>query len=222
MRLLGVYDLGEEPSADESQDALASLNSMIASWSLERGFIHAETLDVIPLVANQPSVTVGPSGTFPTVRPLKVLPASYIRYQGVVYQLTVWELADYTQIAVQNVGGIPVGVWPLMNFPDITITPWPLPATAMDLYLWSQKELSTFPTLTTTVTLPPGYDRALAFCLAEEIAGEYAVEPSLTVVRKAAWARKNIKRINAVNPRLDMPYGIPLPGDTYYGGWWGT
>lgn len=221
MRLLGVYDIGEEPTADEAQDALTALNTLTQQWSTGRGFIFAETEDVIPMVANQPLVTVGPSGTFPTARPVKILDQSYMLYSGVKFPLSIWTESEYNRIIISNIGGIPIGIWPHMTFPDIEIRPWPLPADAMELHLWSQKAFASFPTLTTNVELPPGYEKMLAFCLAEDIAPEFMVEPSPTVVRQAANARRMIKRINAVIPRLDMPYGIPGNWNGNYG-WWGA
>ena len=102
-----------------------------------------------------------------------------------------------------------------MNMPDVTVTLWPVPSAAMSLYLWSNKLITSFPDLTTDVVLPPGYERAIAYSLSEEIAPEYEVPVSASVVMKAAQARKNIKRINTQVPLMTMPYGIPANGMFY-------
>lgn len=217
MKKLGVYSIGEEPSDDEAEDGLNSLNSMLDSWATENLFVYAKTLDQIPLINGQTNVTVGPTGTFPTARPIKIDESSYILYQGVSYPLEVMSLTDYNEINLKTLdSGIPSMIWPLMNFPDITITPWPVPSASMTLMLWSNKIIKSFPDLTTSLDLPPGYQRAIEYSLAEEIAPDYEVEPSSTVIKKAAQARKNIKRINLEIPMMNMPYGIPTNGNNYY------
>jgi hypothetical protein len=98
------------------------------------------------------------------------------------------------------------------------VTPWPYPSEAMTVMLWSNKLVKSFPDLTTAIDLPPGYERALVFSLAEEIAPEYEVTPSAMVVSKAMQGRKNIKRINTQVPVMGMPYGIPSGNYLYSNG----
>ena len=210
MRLIGVYAIGEAPSADEAADALTALNALVTS--LPPQFVYAQTLDTIALTANTASITVGPSGTTITERPVEILPSSYITYQNVSYPLKVATLQDYDEIPYKNNTGIPVAIWPLMTMPNATITFYPLPSAAMTLNLWSNKQVTTFASLTTVLTLPQGYERALAYMLAIETAPEYEREPSATVVMTANQARKNLKRINTQIPMLQMPAGIPQGG----------
>jgi len=210
MRQLGVYSIGEEPSADEAQTGLDALNAMLDSWATENLFVHAKTLDIVPVISGQASFTVGPTGTVAGPRPVTIDSSSYVLYQNVSYPLAKWADADYQLISLKGqILGIPCGIWPLMTFPDAQVTMWPIPSASMDVYLWSNKLITSFPDLTTVVELPPGYERAIVFSLAEEIAPEYEVEPSRTVVIKAAQGRKNIKRINTQVPLMQMPYGIP-------------
>lgn len=211
MRLLGVYSIGEAPSAEESNDGLTALNSMLDSWAGQSLFVFAKSVDVITLAANVPSITVGPSGTTITPRPVNILASSYIDYQGVSYPMVIDTLADYNLLPVKTLTtGIPNQLWALNTMPNITVSLWPVPSATMTLNLWSNKLIQSFASLTDTLVLPPGYERALAFSLAEEIAPEYQLEPSVEVQKKAAYARKVIKRVNTEVPRLRMPYGVPM------------
>lgn len=211
MRLLGVYSIGETPSADESADFLRALNAMLDSWANENLFVFAKTLDVVPLVANQPSYTVGPSGGLITPRPIEVSSASYVDYLGVSYPLMVATLNDFNQIPVKTlIAGIPNELYVLMGMPNVTVQVWPVPSAAMNLNLWSNKLLQSFSNLTDVLTLPPGYERALGYCLAEEMGPEFDVPVSADIQKKAMQARKVIKRTNTEVPRLNMPYGIPM------------
>lgn len=209
MRLNGVYNIGEEPSADESADMLSALNAMLDSMATESLLVYAQTLDAIPLTAGLASVTVGPTGTFVTTRPVSVLDASSITYGSTVYPLSVVTLQDYNDISTPSTSGIPQAIHCLMDMPDITVTPWPLPSAAMTLNLWSNKQIRSFTSLTTAVALPPGYDRLLANCLAVETAPEFGIDAPASVHRIAAAARRTLKRGNVQVPSLEMPYGVP-------------
>lgn len=213
LRLLGVYALGKEPDPGESTDAWSVLNALLAEFG-NGALVYAKTLDVIALVANQTSVTVGPSGATVTTRPVRVLPESYVVLSGVSYPLDVLTLEQYNAIGVKATSGIPQGIWVQPDMPNITVTPYPIPSQAMTLNLWSDKALASFPALTTSVSLPPGYENALPYLLAMEIAPEYEVEPSVTVQKAAARARRVLKRTNLQVPtlRLDLP-GMGYPVD---------
>lgn len=207
LRLLGVYASGEDPSAEEAQDGLASLNDLLDELSLG-AMVYAKTLDQIPLTSNQQSVTVGPSGSFVTARPVQVLDESYILVGSVSYPLATLTLQAFNDIYVKTLTGIPRGIWAQMDMPDMTVTMYPVPSQTMTLMLWSQKVLASFPTLTTTVSLPPGYKKMLAFLLAIDLAPEYEVNPPAAVVQGAASARRKIARINLQVPSLSMPTAL--------------
>mgnify|MGYP000653241508 FL=1 len=75
--------------------------------------------------------------------------------------------------------------------------------------------LQSFPTLTTDVALPPGYKRAIELSLAEEFAPEFDTEAGRTLVKKAAAARRNIKRINFRPQFLQMPVSVLSAGPRF-------
>jgi hypothetical protein len=204
MRLLGVYSIGEEPSASESQDCLTALNALMGTLS-NSAMVYAKTLDSIAITAGQSSVTVGPSGATVTARPVEVLSESYFLSSNVSYPLSVFTLQQYNDLGLKTTQGIPVGIWPQMDMPDVTLTFWPVPSQAMTLKLWSTKLLTSFPALTTAVSLPPGYDDAIAYLLAETIAPEFQVEPPPSVMRGAQRSRRMLKRTNLEVPKLSMP-----------------
>lgn len=209
LRLLGVYAIGETPSADEGQDGLTALNALVGSLSNSSGLIHARTVDSIPVSAGTASVTVGPSGVFVTTRPVNVLDDSYVDIAGVSYPLSLLAQSEYSDIASKALQGIPRGLWVDAKMPNITVTMYPVPDQALTLKLVSGKLISSFPALTTAVSLPDGYERMLAYLLAIEIAPEYERDAPLSVVRIAADARRVIKRTNLEIPSLDMPHGVP-------------
>jgi hypothetical protein len=210
MRLDGVYAIGEPVSSDEAATGLSALNDLVDALGVANLMMFVQSLDTVPLVANQASYSIGPTGTsLVTATPNEVLQASTISYQGVDYQLSKWTLDDYNSIAVKNTGGIPSVLYPQMSFPNIQVFLWPVPVAGMTLNLWSNKAVTSFPDLTTVVNLPAGWKKMLRYLLAEDLAAEYEVQVPAQVLKQASVIRKNIKRTNAQVPLLKMPYGIP-------------
>lgn len=209
LRLLGVYSAGEDLSADESADALSALNALMDSLSNDSLQVFARSVDAIALSAGTASVTVGPSGGTVTTRPVEVLDESYLRIGSTDYPLDMLTLDEWNAIGTKTLSGLPAALYVQPDMPDITVHIWPQPSEAATLYLWSRKQIRQFTSLPTELNLPPGYERMLAFMLAEELAPEYEREPSPTVRQKAAAARRSIKRTNLEVPVLDMPPGVP-------------
>lgn len=214
LRMLGVYSTGEDPSAEESADALAALNALLGSVS-NGGMVSAKTLDAISLAATVASITVGPSGTVVTDRPVRVRPESYIVLSGVSYPLEVFTLQQYNSVSVKADSGIPAGIYVQPDMPNVTITLWPVPSQAMTLNLWSDKLLTSFPALTTVLTLPPGYENAFPSMLAVELAPEYEVPVPDAVAKAAARGRRVLKRTNLQVPTLSLD----CPGIGYVADW---
>lgn len=201
LRLLGVYAKGESPDPSESADALAVLNGVMGAIS-NTSLVYAKTLDTIALTAGVESLTVGPSGTTATTRPLKVLDESYITNGTISYPLRVLTQQQYSDIVSKATQAIPQTLTPLMAMPDVQLTLWPVPIGGLTLSLWSIKQLATFPSLTTAVSLPAGYEDALGYLLAEALAPEYQTEPPPTVQRLIKRARRDIEEMNLEVPML--------------------
>jgi hypothetical protein len=82
------------------------------------------------------------------------------------------------------------------EFPLGIVTVWPVPTQALPLTLTMRRILDFPVALTDTLTGPPGYLKALRYCLAVEFAPEFGVEASPTVVQVAADAKGDYKRAN--------------------------
>lgn len=211
MRLLGVYAVGETISPDEGETGLRALNSLVDSLANTNLLIYLKSTDAIPLTANQVSYSIGPTGTdFVTPRPVEVMQSSNVTYQGVTYPLAKWYKQDYNSISIKTIGGTPGVLYTEMSYPNITAYLWPIPGVAgMTLNLVSNKTITSFPYLTTPVLLPPGWEKMLAFLLAEDLSAEFQVPVPQEVLKQASTIRKNIKRTNKQVPLMAMPYGIP-------------
>lgn len=205
MRLCRVYDIGQEPSADEAQDGLDALNAMLDSWSTERLMVYVNTSVSVPFAIGVSSHTVGPTGDVVTPRPVQVTEATYVSYNGIDYPIQLINQEEYNALPLKTIQGIPSFLYANMELPNVTLYLFPTPGQNVTLKLVSQDALTEFPDLTTDVSFPPGYEKALAYSLAEEIAPEFGVQLDPQVVKTAMISRKKIKRINTVVPVMDSP-----------------
>jgi hypothetical protein len=219
-RLIGVYSIGETPTADESVDGLSALNALVDSWANEGLMIYAPSLDSIALTANLAAYTLGTTGTVITDRPVDILDASYIEYQGVSFPVTVATLDQYTGVPFKGTqDGLPFLIWYQPDYPNGTLTVYPAPLSSCTLKLWSKKMITQFAALTTVLTLPLGYEDAMVYNLAARLAPENEMPVPNEVARSARNLKRTLKRTNTTVPIMDLPSAV-LPGDygpTYNG-----
>lgn len=194
LRLILQLDSGSSASSNESDDALVALNAMLDSWRNERLMVYSMQEETLTMVANQQSYNIGPSGTdLVTTRPIEI-EAAYILYQNISYPVRVIDEERWALLPAK----LTTSTWPshinyLPGVPNGTIRCYPEPNAASSLILVTRVPLTSF-SLGDSVTLPPGWERAMAANLAVELAPEYNTEPSPTVLQMArdakAWIRK--------------------------------
>jgi len=211
LRLLGVLAEGETPSAATSQDALNAMNQMLDSWSIERLMIYNTIDQVFTWPAGEITRHLGPTGEFVGLRPVLLDDSTYYRDPGtnVSFGIKFINQQQYDGIAVKTVTSTyPQVMWINMEYPDISMTIYPMPTRDLEWHFISVQELSQPATLATELLFPPGYLRAFVYNLACEIAPEFGVEPSPSVARIAMTSKRNLKRINNPDDVMSMPYSL--------------
>lgn len=210
LRMLGVVGIGETPSAEETADGLTALNALVGTIS-NTGLVFAKSLDALGITAGSSSITVGPTGQAVTTRPVKVLEESYLLIGGVSYPLSILTLQQYNDLSSKTETGIPTGMMVQMGSPNVTLTFYPVPSQSATLKLWSDKPLSSTLTAATALSLPPGYEDALAYLLAESIAPEYEMEPPPAVMRGVARSSRLLRRTNFEVPQIAPVWFVGQP-----------
>ena len=211
LRLLGVLAEGETPSAATSQDALVALNQMIDSWSTERLAVFSTQDQIFSWPPSAISRTLGPTGDFVGQRPILIDDSTYFRdaSSGISYGLKLINQQQYNGIAVKTVTSTyPQVMWVNMEYPNITMTVYPVPTKVLEFHIVSVNPLTAPANLATVLAFPPGYLRAFRYCLACEVAPEFGVEPSPTVMRVAMTSKRNLKRINNPDDIMAIPYSL--------------
>jgi hypothetical protein len=211
LRLIGQLAEAEEPSAATANDALRTMNQMIDSWSTERLSVYATQDQVLSWPPGVYERTLGPTGDFIGDRPILVDDSTYFKdpASGISYGLKLINQQQYNGIAVKTVTSTyPQVMWVNMEYPNITMTVYPVPTKLLEFHLVSVKPLTEAAQLATILAFPPGYMRAFKYNLACELAPEFGVEPSPTVSRIAMTSKRNLKRINNPDDIMAMPYSI--------------
>lgn len=212
LRTLGVLMTGEAPTADEAEDARIALNQMLDSWSTERLTVFEVFTQDFNFVAGQAAYTVGTGGDFNVARPPRIERVSVIDARQspateesveIIRDLARWQriytkgTQDDDPYFARWDGAAAGGLG--------TLTFFPVPSTAgpsvkARLYMW--RAFAAVTSLDTDFELPQGYERAIRYGLAVELAAEYGKMPPPTVAANAGQAKYNVRRMNADAPEL--------------------
>ena len=211
---IGAYAAGETLTAADLSRAMTVLNAMIDSWSNEALTTFAIKEQSLPLVVNQLTYELGPGGDLED-RPIRLIygpGAAYLtdvngnRYPVAVYPQDKWnELWNLTQINAT----IPSVIFYDPQYPVGILKVYPLYAggLGMTLYFDSYLKLSSFALPTTTVSLPPGYEKAIQDNLAIELWPFFKPDGSMPgelLFRQAAESKANVKRSNTRENMADF------------------
>jgi len=200
LRLLQEVGAGEVASAESAVDGLTALNRMLDSWSIDKDVIYTESRETFTLTGGTASYTIGSGGTFNVTKPL-FLEQAFITNGGLTYEIAVNDAAQYALISDKTVAAMPSDVYFDGGYPLATMIFWPVPDSSYTLNLYSKKPLSNLSALTDTVNLPQGYERAIIYNLAVEIAPEYGKEASVSVQRTARSALRALESLNNSNDK---------------------
>jgi hypothetical protein len=194
IKKIGVLRKNESPTADESVDALAVLNDLLASWSNDSLLCYATVTDTFT-ISNATSYLIGTGQTLNTVRPMWIKAAN-ISVGGLDFALSIVPEEDFqTQIVQKNItSNIPLFLTYDNAYPNGTIKLWPQASTSIGLTLMSEKLITSFAALTTTFDMPPGWSHALKLNLATNLYSDYNLPPDALVVQHAKEAKGALKK----------------------------
>lgn len=192
---IGAHDLGQSVPAEDSEMALRRLNRMIQTWSLSPA-LYAVLPEVTITTTGAQSYTIGPTGDVVATRPVRVDRVTCVDSGGIETEVSVLNRESWDAIAIKNTTGNPVSeCWY-----DATATNgrlWVFPKSTGDtLKVEGVSLITSFALVSTEVTLPVGYEQALALNLAIELAGPYRQPVTPDLRARAAGALRAVKRSN--------------------------
>ncbi len=213
LRLLGVLSGNETPSSSESNTGLQYLNDMVDSWSTQQLLIYSKVNESFPLVPGQQSYQWGTGAAdFNSARPQKIENALWQQPSSSQFFNLQIQLINQDEWSALTVPGttsnIPTKLFVNYTFPYATLYFWPIPSVVNNVIFWSWKALSSFTLLTSIVSLPPGYNKALRYNLAVELAPEFGKQPSDIIIAQAVDSKADIKRMNNKTLLLQCDPGV--------------
>lgn len=204
LELLQVYAPGEIVSDADAERMLSVLNDMLDNWSnltlscfsiLESSFV---------LVPGQQQYTIGPGGFINGQRPLKILDGpgtAYVQdFNGNNYGVSVvpkdqWNL--YGNRSELITSDFPDTIYYDPQFPLGIVNVMPIPTIGYTMFFDSYSQLADLSSLTATLSLPPGYKRAITTNLAMTAKPYFKtaqIDP--LIVAEALKTHGDIKRTN--------------------------
>lgn len=208
MRLIGALPSGEVPTADEAQDCLSAMKAMLQSWDTDRLMVFdVARLGPYNWTIGSATITFGTGGQINFPRPVKISRWGVIQLQNPAQplELPLDDLTDdqWAAIPVKNIQStVFTKIWDDGGFPLRTLNVWPVPTTQVQLVPYAWSKLSSFDDLTTDVEFPEGYDAAIKYNLAIDIAPEFGATITPEVALRAVEYKAAIQSLNA--PLLDL------------------
>jgi hypothetical protein len=223
LRLINVVQANEVPTATDMDIALYSLDSMIDSWSNNRLMIYSINEYNFTLTGAT-SYTLGPGGDFNVERPMAVEQCYARLHAGSPQQLDIAMQpltdAQYAGIAVKNTtSSFPFAFYDDRAYPLRTITKFPVPGPGNELAMWLREPLLDLTSLDAVVDFPPGYERALRYNLACELAPEFGKTVQMEVSQRALAGIADIQRLNSVPRYIKGDGGMTRNGRNRYFNW---
>ena len=215
LRKIGAIAAGETPTAEDMAVGLIVLQDLLAEWSDGGLVVPCTVLEAITLVIGQNSYTVGQNGvpSLNTVRPEQIIEA-FVKSGGYDYPVTIIGEKAYQGFLNKTTQGRPERLWYNATAPNGTIYVYYTPDTADQLWISSIKPF-TEPTglaenLLNTTGIPRNYHNPLIWNLAVDLAPEFGLEASPTIIARAIQGYSMIVSLNAA--RRVQPAYLEIPG----------
>lgn len=202
-RLIGVLAEGQSLSAQGSNDALNTLNDLLDSWSNEGLIAFPMLREAFALgsVGLRETYTWGSGGNLNSARPQSIRKA-LIQLTGtsppIELPMQILNVDQYASVVLKTLqSNFPLFCYVDDAYPSRNVSVWPVPTDSTNsLVFYSVKPLISIASLTATLSLPPGYQRALRYALAVELAPEYGRTLQDSVIAIAVESKAAIKRNN--------------------------
>lgn len=220
LKQIGVASIGNEPNAEDLQDALYLLRIAVDSFNVNSKLIFtAHTLD-LPVGGNQQVYTIGndPSADLVTpVRPQSIQvamfknpgsePANYI-------EMTILSSDEWARITQKVIQGNTISTYCYLQpeFPLSKLHVWPPPSTDTIIQLTMNQYLDNELTLDSLIVLPPAYERFYMLNVAINFAPGVGIEASDTLKTVYNSVKTDIESLNLIQKtnrlRLDWSTGV--------------
>ena len=213
----GALGQGDVLSDADAQLCLRRLNRMLESWGNENQMVYALTEDNFAMTPGLGQY----STSLLSGRPIEVM-SIFVRLSNIDWDIEFIDYQQWGAIAYKPVTSVPQYCYVDTDFPNMTMNFYPTPYAGFTCFVTSKFNiLASQVTLTTSVNLPPGYEKAIVDCLAVDCAPSFGRPVTPEVNMMANQARAWLKRTNYIP--LEMVTGLGADHDPsngfIYQGW---
>lgn len=201
-RSLGYLGRTAVMGAGDANDALNVYNRLLDSWTNEGLLAYVTVQRSFTLVPQQQAYTIGSGGDINTTRPYDIQRAFVRDANNNDYMMAVIPQAQWDAIGQKNITSqIPNTLFYYSAYPLGTIYIFPKPLIGYTVYYDTVLNQVDGSILSTTITMPPGYERAYVLNLALDMmsAGFPCMlndQGLARLIENAAEAKANVKRGN--------------------------
>lgn len=198
---LGAKDSGESLTSSESNDSLSVLNSMLENMGIKKLMVYQIVQESFTWPALASSRTIGTAGNFNASRPYRIEEGTYFQeVNNQDYPVNIIRnRSTYDAIIVKNTTSTyPNHIFYDPAYPLGVLYVYPVPDVSLTLKLNSWKTLQNFSTLTTDLSLPPGYRWMIEHNLAVALEAVFSFPPPANVVREAKSSMSDLMRVNHI------------------------
>ena len=214
LRKINVLAAGETVKAADTTTGLEALQDIVSALGMD--MIPFVTIINFDLTASKNRYSIGEEATrfWEAVRPERITGA-YIRDSNDYdHPLNIISEQQYNAInAKSTTERRPTDLWYNPTVPNGAIYLWPTPAEVEELHIITDTPFTDPAQLSDELLddtgIPRNYHDALKNMLAVDLAPEYGVEPSLTVLSKAGRGENKIISLNAA--RNAHPAALQIP-----------
>lgn len=213
-RLIGALASGESSEASEANDALITLNQMLSSWSLDRLMVYSVLKETFTWASGNAYRTIGLTGNFVTTRPTKIETATFTS-GGLDFTLDIIGSKEYQEISNKSLTtSHPEKLYYDASNPNGTIYLYGVPSADISLNLSTWRQITSVSALSTTLAYPPGYERAIRFNLAIELANEWGLSVKSETANIANDSLALLKDLNRPDMVMNLDPSFPSQTDS--------
>ena len=218
---LGVLGSAETMESGDLQTCFKSLNQLMDQWASERLTIYTITRTTWTIVSGTGGYTVGTGGTVNRARPTYIQHVNFIDTSpapDVEIQLAPLTDDEWSRVSLKALTStLPTSWYYNPTYPTGTLELWPVPTSStLQGAIYAPTAATQFAATSTSVSLPPGYERMIVKNLALEVAAKFGAVPSPGIIQAAADAMATIKRANIRESDLGFDSALIRKGNSSY------
>ena len=216
LKKLRVVGTGRSMSAEQSTDALAAMQSMLALWSADDLLIPYRTRETLTLTAGTNPHTIGSGGTLNTTQPMDIHELT-LTSGGTRYPVDPMSMDEYHRISDSASQGQPTRYCFERGLTTGSIFFDHNPDSAYSIELLTLRPFTGFTLLSTEDDLPNEYEEPIVFNLALRLAADYGKEVSQATAMVAEQSLATIMRNVSASrvPKLEFPAELRPRGGSF-------